>query len=102
MTPRPRSRMDDPIPLSLIRAGTIVQPVEYLAPGPTTLRLAELGLTPSAEICILRAQPGQPLLLGIGQSRLGLDPELAAQILVRVLQPAAGCRRRRRRGGWRR
>ena len=48
-------------------------------------RLAELGMTPGVRLDVLRAAPGQPMLLRVRRTLLALDRESAADVLVRPL-----------------
>lgn len=52
-------------------------------------RLAELGLTPDAHVCLLRRAPfGGPLLLRVRDYVLSLRLSEAAQVLVATATPA--------------
>ena len=70
--------------LDSVDPGHTVEMIGLKIDGPLCLRLAELGLTPETEVCVLQAQPGQPLLLAVRDSRLALDRALAQGVLVRA------------------
>jgi Fe2+ transport system protein FeoA len=86
-------------PLAAIAPGTTVELLSAAATGSQALRLAELGLTPSAHIRVMRSCPGQPVLVAVRGSRLAIDRQLANHILVCPCPEAAdgACRHRRRR-----
>lgn len=64
-------------------------------------RLAELGMSPGIRIEVLRAAPGQPMLLRVRRTLLALDRQSAADVLVRPVGRAdeRPCRGGRRRSG---
>jgi Fe2+ transport system protein FeoA len=93
-------------PLAAIAPGMTVELISAAATGSQALRLAELGLTPSTRIHVVRSCPGQPVLVAVRGSRLAIDRRLANHILVCPCREGVddACRHRRRRrrhGRWR-
>ncbi len=87
-------------PLSDARTGQTVELISLTFNGPTALRLAELGLVPHTEVQVLRARPGQPMLLSVRESRLALDRRLARKVLVQAVTGPLPAEPRAGRGGW--
>ena len=67
-------------------------------------RLAELGMTPGALLDVVRATPGQPMLVRVRRTLLAIDRDSANEVLVNVVDSHRHCRRRgkRRRFGFHR
>ncbi len=74
---------DRTTPLDRIEEGETVELVGFRANGPSSLRLAELGLNPHTKITVLKSAHGQPLIICVRGSRLAIDRQTAHQIRVR-------------------
>ncbi len=85
--------------LSAAAEGDVVILRGFESSGRRAHRLAELGLTPGIPIRVLRAAPGQPILIQVRGTRLAVDRETAACMRVRMHRPCPR-RRHRRRTGW--
>ena len=75
------------LPLELLDRNTWADIAEVTGEQHWVSRLAELGLRIGCRLRML--QPGTPCLLQIGECRLCLRGELAAQILVRPVAASA-------------
>ncbi|ABC23268.1 hypothetical protein F11_12680 [Rhodospirillum rubrum F11] len=49
-------------------------------------KLADLGLRTGCEIRVIKGSDGGPLVVGLGDGRVGLGPEMAQAILVSPLR----------------
>jgi len=56
---------------------------EENCPDGVRKRLTDMGLVPGAAIEVLNSSPGGPVIVAAGDSRLALDGELAANLMVR-------------------
>jgi Fe2+ transport system protein FeoA len=82
---------DEPIlPLELLKPGDRAEVADVLGDTARVSRLAELGIRAGSRLEVLRT--GNPCLLQLGGSRLGLLFDEAVQILVRPLTSSAGPR----------
>jgi Fe2+ transport system protein FeoA len=75
------------LPLELLGAGMWAEVEDVSGEPGWVSRLAELGVRIGCRLHVL--QPGTPCLLQVGESRLSLRGDDAAQILVRPV--AVGC-----------
>lgn len=75
---------NNPIPLTHIPVGQLVQLVEIKGGREITHRLVEMGLTPGVEIKIMQ-DAGGPLLLAIRDSRIALGRGMAFRVLVQTV-----------------
>ena len=75
--------VDKPIPLNMFPLGTTAKIAEITCEFREAKHLADLGLTPGAELTVLRrvATHG-PLEISIRGSRLALGERIAKQIIV--------------------
>ncbi|MEJ2012323.1 MAG: FeoA family protein [Anaerolineales bacterium] len=87
--------------LASLQAGCAVEVVNFLGCRRRAQRLAELGMTPGTRLEIMRAAPGQPLLLRVRGAMLAVDRRSARDVIVRpcgragaVAHDRAGRRRR--------
>ena len=86
--------------LDKIEEGETVELVGFGANGPSSLRLAELGLNPNTRITVLKSTRGQPMIIGVRGSRLAIDRQTAHQIRVRrVMGRRRAHHKRPRHGG---
>jgi Fe2+ transport system protein FeoA len=69
------------MPLELLHAGEWADVADVAGEPGWVSRLAEMGLRIGCRLMVL--QPGTPCLLQIGECRLSLRADTAAQILVR-------------------
>lgn len=77
--------MTEPFQLDQIRAGAVVRLLGFARCRRRGLRLAELGLTPGTQVEVLRASPGQPLLLRVRGAQLAIDRKTARKICVELI-----------------
>jgi ferrous iron transport protein A len=75
------------LPLELLGRDAWADVAEVPEGHQWTSRLAELGLRAGCRLRVL--QPGSPCLLQVGECRLCLRGEIAAQILVRPVAASA-------------
>ena len=75
----------DLLPLEMLDRGAWADVADVTGEHHWVTRLAEMGLRIGARLRVLQA--GSPCLLQVGESRLSLRGDVAAQILVR---PVAG------------
>jgi Fe2+ transport system protein FeoA len=90
--------------LASLPAGCTAEVVDFLGCRRRAQRLAELGMTPGTRFEILRASPGQPLLLRVRGAMLAVDRRSARDVVVRSCgQAGADARKRtgRMRRHWR-
>ncbi len=90
--------------LADLRVGSSGEVIGFCGCNRRAQRLAELGMSPGVQLDVLRAAPGQPMLLRVRRTLLALDRRSAADVLVRPLGrqdelPRRG-RRKWRRGRW--
>lgn len=97
------------VPLAHLRPGASAR-IVFISPrnGPSLDRLSAFGVIPGAVLKLHQRHPA--LVVQIGQTEIAIDPEIAAGIFVRQLQPtsspeapgpALGRRRRRLGPPWR-
>lgn len=91
--------------LANLQAGSCAVVVALRGSARRSQRLAELGMTPGVQLDVVRAAPGQPMLVRVRRTLLALDRGSAADVLVRQVgmrkshqgRPRAIRRRGRRR-----
>jgi Fe2+ transport system protein FeoA len=94
--------VNEPLKLDQIRAGGVVKLLGFARCRRRGLRLTELGLTPGTRVEVLRASPGQPLLLRVRGAQLAVDRKTAHKICVELISgertglPQGGHRRHKR------
>ncbi len=69
--------------LANLQAGSCAVVVALAGSARRSQRLAELGMTPGVQLDVVRAAPGQPMLLRVRRTLLALDRGSAAEVLVR-------------------
>lgn len=69
--------------LANLKAGSSAVVVALCGCTRRSQRLAELGMTPGVQLDVVRAAPGQPMLLRVRRTLLALDRGSAADVLVR-------------------
>jgi len=76
--------------LAAVRPPSVVR-LTAVALGPADrLRLAELGLRPGAVVTVRRRMAGGARLLGLGTSRIAVDPRIARALAVEDLGMSEG------------
>lgn len=78
---------NDILPLELLDRDAWADVAEVCGEHPCVNRLAELGLRAGCRLRML--QPGSPCLLQVGECRLCLRGDLAAQVFVRPVTASA-------------
>lgn len=81
--------------LASLQAGCVAEVVDFLGCQRRAQRLAELGMTPGTRLEILRAAPGQPLLLRVRGTMLAVDRRSARDVMVRPCGRAGSAARDR-------
>lgn len=71
-----------PLPLHLAGSGRSVRLHRVTGDSETQSRLAALGLIPGAELQLVGGSECGPLIIGLGNGRLMLGPELACHLWV--------------------
>jgi Fe2+ transport system protein FeoA len=71
-----------PVAVTTLRSGGCGTIVRVDGDSEARLRLAELGLTPSADIRVIVAARRHPLILEVRGARLALDPQVADLVWV--------------------
>ena len=71
--------------LDRVRPGSVVRLLGFARCRRSSLRLAELGLTPGTRIEVLGSSPGQPVLLRVRGAQLALDRRTASTVSVELL-----------------
>ena len=69
--------------LANLQAGACAVVLALSGSARRSQRLAELGMTPGVQLEVVRAAPGQPMLLRVRRTLLALDRGSAADVLVR-------------------
>lgn len=72
----------EPTALVDVPAGFEVEVQDFLGCRRRAQRLAELGMTPGAQLAIVRTSPGQPILLRVRGALLAIDRRSARDIIV--------------------
>jgi len=75
--------------LANLQAGACAVVISLRGNERRSQRLAELGMTPGVQVDVVRAAPGQPMLLRVRRTLLALDRGSAADVLVRPVGPRA-------------
>jgi len=74
------------IPLALIREGERVKVSRVSGGRGLVRRMTDLGLRPGAEIEMITASRTGPLIIRLGEQRLGIGSGMAKKILVDLIQ----------------
>ncbi len=83
-------------PLAKASVGERLSIVDFRGSGKTGARLASLGLHAGAEVMVMTNEGGGPIILARGDSRIGVDRDLARRLMV---APIGMSRRASRRSG---
>ncbi|MBZ0292782.1 MAG: ferrous iron transport protein A [Anaerolineae bacterium] len=75
------------LPLSLVSPGELAQVVEIREKDAVRQRLNEMGLTPGAEIRVVKTDPSGALIIAVRQdTRLAIGQDTARKILICLVE----------------